>query len=71
MGLRKGDALAAIDQLAAYFRRVEPQSLVPFALDQAARWGRMPVANLLRELIPDDDARGALFKQVGVPDAGE
>ncbi len=60
------DALDAIVQLASYFRRIEPHSLVPHALEQAVRWGRMPLTDLLQELIPDSDSRNALFKQVGI-----
>lgn len=66
----RDDALAAIGQLADYFRRTEPQSLIPYALEQAVRWGRMPLPELLAELIPDDNPREALFKQVGIRDGG-
>ena len=62
----RDDAFAAILQLADYFRRIEPHSLVPHALEQSVRWGRMPLPDLLSELIPNDDSRGALFKQVGI-----
>jgi type VI secretion system protein ImpA len=65
----RDDAFAAILQLADYFRRIEPHSLVPHALEQSVRWGRMPLPDLLSELIPDDDSRGALFKQVGIRNA--
>jgi type VI secretion system protein ImpA len=60
------DALNAILKLADYFRRTEPHSMVPHTLEQAVRWARMPLTDLLAELISDDDARGALFKQVGI-----
>ena len=62
----RDDAFSAILQLADYFRRIEPHSLVPHALEQSVRWGRMPLSDLLSELIPDNDSRGALFKQVGI-----
>lgn len=62
----RDDALNAILQLGDYFRRNEPSSLVPFALEQAVRWARMPLPELLAELIPDDGPRKALFKQVGI-----
>ena len=60
------DALNAILQLGEYFRRVEPHSLVPFALEQAVRWARMPLPELMMELIPEENPRKALFKQVGI-----
>ena len=62
----RDDALNAILQLGEYFRRVEPHSLVPFALEQAVRWARMPLPDLMMELIPDESPRKALFKQVGI-----
>lgn len=65
------DALNALLKLADYFRRTEPHSMVPHALEQAVRWARMPLIELMAELIPDDDARGALFKQVGIRGAGK
>jgi len=65
------DALNAILKLADFFRRTEPHSMVPHTLEQAVRWARMPLTELLAELISDDDARGALFKQVGIRGAGK
>ena len=62
----RDDALNAILQLSEYFRRTEPHSMVPYALEQAVRWARMPLPELMTELIDDDSARRALFKQVGI-----
>jgi len=60
------DALNAILQLSEFFRRTEPHSMVPYALEQAVRWARMPLPELMMELIDDESARRALFKQVGI-----
>ena len=60
------DALNAILKLADYFRRNEPHSMVPFALEQAVRWARMSIPELMLELIPEETPRKALFKQVGI-----
>lgn len=65
----RDDALNAILQLSDYFRRTEPHSMVPYALEQAVRWARMPLPELMKELIDDDSARRALFKQVGIRSA--
>ncbi len=62
----RNDALRAIETLAEYFRRSEPHSMIPYALEQAVRWGRMSLPELFAELIPDDNPREALFKQVGI-----
>lgn len=62
----RDDALNAILQLGDYFRRTEPHSLVPFALEQAVRWARMALPDLMMELIPEENPRKAFFKQVGI-----
>jgi type VI secretion system protein ImpA len=65
----RDDALNAILQLSDYFRRLEPHSMVPYALEQAVRWARMPLPELMMELIDDESARRSLFKQVGIRNA--
>lgn len=53
-------------QVAEFFRRTEPHSPVSYALEQAVRWGRMPLPELWTELIPEETVRGTLFKMVGI-----
>jgi type VI secretion system protein ImpA len=60
------DALRRLEQIAEYFRVSEPQSILPYALDQIVAWGRMPLPDLLAELIPEDEPRRGLFKKVGI-----
>jgi len=62
----RDDALEALAKVAEYFRKNEPQSIVPFALEQVIRWGRLPLPDLLSELIPEEKSRKDLFKQVGI-----
>lgn len=62
----RGDALDRLGKVAAYFREHEPHSIIPFALEQVVTWGKMPLPELLAELIPDDAPRKSLFKQVGI-----
>ena len=62
----RDDALEALGKVAEFFRRNEPQSIVPYALEQVIRWGRMPLPDLLSELIPEDGPRKNLFKQLGI-----
>jgi type VI secretion system protein ImpA len=64
--LTRSDALEQLSRVAAYFREHEPQSIIPFALEQVITWGKMPLPDLLAELIPDDGPRKNLFKQVGI-----
>jgi type VI secretion system protein ImpA len=66
-GLRnRDDAFRHLLDVAAFFQRTEPQSIVPYALEQVVRWGRMFLPDLLTELIPDDTPRHIFFKQVGI-----
>jgi type VI secretion system protein ImpA len=60
------DAFRALLQVAEYFKRTEPHSPVAYALEQAVRWGRMPLPDLLTELIPEQSAREQIFKVVGI-----
>jgi type VI secretion system protein ImpA len=62
----RDQALSVLEFIAAYFRRSEPHSPIPYALEQTVRWGRTPLPDLLAELIPDDNARQHYFRMVGV-----
>jgi type VI secretion system protein ImpA len=55
--------------VADYFRQSEPHSPVSYALEQAVRWGRMPLPDLLAELIPDESARTNMLRMTGIPAA--
>ena len=60
------DAFRSLLQVAEFFKRTEPHSPISYALEQAVRWGRMPLPDLLAELIPEEAARLQLFKLVGI-----
>ena len=60
------DALGRILDVAEYFRRTEPQSIVPYALEQVVHWGKLSLPDLLSELIADEAPRKNVFKQVGI-----
>lgn len=60
------DALDRLAKVADYFRKNEPQSLIPYALEQVINWGSMSLPDLLSELIPEEGPRKNLFKQVGI-----
>jgi type VI secretion system protein ImpA len=62
----RDDAFRHLLEVAAFFQRTEPHSIVPYALEQVVRWGRTSLPELLTELIPDDKPRNVLFKQVGI-----
>ena len=60
------DAFRALLQVAEYFKRTEPHSPVAYTLEQAVRWGRMPLPELLAELVPEESSREQIFKIVGI-----
>jgi type VI secretion system protein ImpA len=65
------EAFRTLLRVAEFFKRTEPHSPIAYALEQAVRWGRMSLPQLLQELIPEEATRQQLFKLVGiVPDRG-
>ncbi len=60
-------AFQAIERIAQFFERTEPHTPVHFSLRQAIRWGRMPLPELLAELIEDGHSMERLRKVVGLP----
>ena len=50
------DAFAQLIQISDFFRKTEPHSPLSYVLEKAVKWGRMPLADLIKELIPDSSA---------------
>jgi type VI secretion system protein ImpA len=67
------DAFRSLLKIADFFRDTEPHSPVSFALEQAVRWGRMSLPDLMKDLIADDSVRGEMFRRAGIqePDTAE
>jgi type VI secretion system protein ImpA len=63
----RDDAFKVLDQVADFFERTEPHSLIPFALKQIVGWGKMSLPELLKELINDETVLNDLNKRTGVP----
>ena len=64
-------AFAVIGQLAQFFRRSEPHSILGWQLEECVRWGRMTLPELLEDIIADRSAREDVFKRVGIPPPAE
>lgn len=60
------DALKAMESAAKYFRQYEPHTPVAPGLERLIEWGRMTVAELMMELIPDSSARSLFSQFTGV-----
>jgi len=62
----RDDALRRLDQVAEYFRTHEPHSPVAHLVARAARWGRMPLEEVLKEVISDQGALAKIWDTLGV-----
>lgn len=60
------DAFKVVLRVSAYFRKTEPHSPISYALEQIVRWGRLPLPDLLKELINDESAVTQMFRLVGI-----
>jgi type VI secretion system protein ImpA len=58
-------------QLAEFFRRTEPHSPLSYTIEQVVRWGRMPLPDLLEEIIAEESARKNLFRLAGIRKSDE
>lgn len=60
------DAFKALLKVADFFRRTEPHSPVSYALEQAVRWGKMSLPDLLEDLVPNREVLEQLFQRTGI-----
>lgn len=62
-------ALNNLLQVAAYFRKAEPHSPVSYALEQAVRWGKLSLPDLLRDLVADTGVLAEMYRRMGIQDS--
>jgi type VI secretion system protein ImpA len=60
------DALKRLQEIAQYFRQYEPHTPLASSIDRVVSWGRMSVAELVMELVPDTTARAIYTQLTGV-----
>jgi len=60
------EALRTLQHVAEYFRRNEPHSPISTSLDEIVRRAKMPFAELLAELLPDDTAWRSALTSAGI-----
>jgi len=60
------DAFRMLLKAAEFFRKTEPHSPVSYMLQQAVRFGRMDLPDLLKELISDEDVLKRFAERTGV-----
>ena len=59
-------AFEALGRAAEFFRQSEPHSPTAYVLDELVRRGRMPLTDLLAELMPDEGARHDVLRRLGI-----
>lgn len=52
-------------KVAEYFRKTEPHSPISYSLEQAVRWGRMPLPQFLEEVLQNGDALSEVYRRIG------
>ena len=62
----RDEAFRALLKVSDFFKRTEPHSPISYNLNQAVKWGRMSLPELLGELIPDERAREEYCKLAGI-----
>ena len=60
------DALRELSRIATFFREHEPNSPIGFSLDTLIRRARMPLGELMKELVPDASVRRAYLSAAGI-----
>lgn len=62
----RDDAIRQLEEIAEFFRKTEPHSPLAFTLDDAVRRARMPLPELLAEILPDAGARKTMLTTLGI-----
>lgn len=62
----RDDAIRQLEDIATFFRKAEPHSPLAFVLDDAVRRARMPLPDLLAEILPDAGARKTMLTALGI-----
>lgn len=60
-------AYRALEAVADYLQGIEPHSPTPYLIRRAVQWGRMPLPQLLQELLREEGDLNRLFKVLGLP----
>lgn len=62
----RNEAYVTLEALADYLVAVEPHSPTPFLLRRAARWGRMPLPEVLAEVMQEEGDLNRLMNVIGI-----
>lgn len=62
----RAQAYRMLDAAADYLLQTEPHSPTPYLVKRAVTWGRMPLQDLLSELLQEGTDRGQLYQLLGM-----
>jgi len=73
-GVHRPQVVRITDQLLAeiaeFLLRAEPHSPTPYLIKRAVAWGRMPLAEVLQELVRDPNDLRAVYALLGIEGGG-
>jgi len=67
----RAEALGQLEKVAEYFHRTEPHSPVAYLVQRAVRWGRMPLAEWLTDVITDEGVLTRIRETLGIKGSDE
>jgi len=62
----RADALRLLAEIAAFLRETEPHSPVSYLIQRAVRWGEMPLAQVLQEVVKDPAVLSHIWDTLGI-----
>jgi type VI secretion system protein ImpA len=66
----RAEAYRLLELAAAYLMREEPHSPTPYLVNRAVAWGRMPLPQLMQEVLREDGDLNRFFSIIGVRPEG-
>lgn len=64
-------AYQALEQIAHYLQTVEPHSPTPYLIQRAVKWGKMPLPELMQEVLREEGDLNRLFTVLGLVPGAE
>ncbi|MGJ7530142.1 type VI secretion system protein TssA [Variovorax sp. GB1P17] len=62
----RAEAYRLLELAAAYLQREEPHSPTPYLVNRAVTWGRMPLPELMREVLREEGDLNRYFSMLGI-----
>jgi type VI secretion system protein ImpA len=62
----RAEALHALEEVAKFFAQTEPHSPIAHLIRRAVRWGKMPLEELLQEVVKSPDALTHIWETLGI-----